>query len=386
MRLSASQSGSPRSLTPPRGGERERGCRRRAARGGEDGGMSPPGNAKATGARPTSRRRSSTDPAISAATPSSSTRDSRGCVRECAASVTPSRASTRSSGQDRMRAVGDRGAERSLEIVDERHRAIVGEGLDVLAQRAVRTPALQRRPQGEGPQRRVDAAARVIDRLEQAVPPERLPRGGVRGRDEQHDRDAQPPHHRPRVVAEVAVGVVEAHEHRAARERTPVVAAAQHVVEADRPAGAREPSHLATERRRRRADQPGRAAAGVADAVIGRAPPASRPLGRMTCLPGKTARHTGQLGEPRQRVVPAEDVEPVARQGQPQRGGEGITATRGGQERVAAPAAQDRRDPDELQPEIARAHARRRGRPRVPGAAFARGAARPAGSGSRRRS
>jgi hypothetical protein len=156
------------------------------------------------------------------------------------------------------------------QLIDERHRGVVREALDVLAQGPVGPAALPRRVQRQRPEWRGDRAARRVDRPEQAVPPECPPRRSrVRRRDEERHWNAELPEHRPRVLLEVAVGVVERHEHRAARERRAAVSGAQHVVERDGAAGSREPPHLALEGLPCRAHDPRRPAARIADAVVG---------------------------------------------------------------------------------------------------------------------
>src|SRR5919201_1673349 len=78
----------------------------------------------------------------------------------------------------------------------------------------------------------------------------------------------------------------------------------------------------------------------------------------MARLPGQTRRHGRELRHGGQRIVAAEHVEAVAGPRQAQRRGERVAPGWGGEEGVGPPAAQDRRDPDELEAEIARANAR----------------------------
>src|SRR5512132_779181 len=78
----------------------------------------------------------------------------------------------------------------------------------------------------------------------------------------------------------------------------------------------------------------------------------------MARLPGQTRRDGGELRHGGQRIIAAEHVEAVARPRQAQRRDERVAPTWGGQEGVGPPAAQHRRDPDELEAQIARADAR----------------------------
>jgi hypothetical protein len=173
-------------------------------------------------------------------------------------------------GPRQHRAVRRGRREGGHQLIDERHRGVVREALDVLAQGPVGPAALPCRVQRQRPEWRGDRAARRLDRREQAVPPERaLRRARVRRRDEERHRNAEPPEDGPRVLVEVAVGVVEGHEHGAAWERRAAVSGAQHVVERDGAAGAREPLHLALERLPCRAHDARRPAARIADAVVG---------------------------------------------------------------------------------------------------------------------
>src|SRR5919201_6714366 len=78
----------------------------------------------------------------------------------------------------------------------------------------------------------------------------------------------------------------------------------------------------------------------------------------MAPLPGQTRRDGGELRCGGQRIVAAEHVVAVARPRQAQRRGERVAPAWGGEEGVGPPGAQHRRDPDELEAEIARANPR----------------------------
>jgi hypothetical protein len=129
--------------------------------------------------------------------------------------------------------------------------------------------------------RQVDPPGRRRDRLVerrrderglQAIPPEGLvgpPRVG--GREEQRRRDLVALEHRPRVLQEVAVAVVEGDHHGAGGHAALAAPDRQHVVERQERAPPREVGHLALEVGRARADQPGierRSALGLVDPVV----------------------------------------------------------------------------------------------------------------------
>ncbi len=161
-------------------------------------------------------------------------------------------------------------AEVGHEPVDERHRVVVAQRLDVLAQAPVGGDALLVAGQRQRADRRVEhPRRRGAQRPEQAVPPEAPLRVREGGRHEQRDGHAVALQDRPGQVAEVAVGIVEGHVHGAGGRGAPLNACGQQLAERHGTARRGQPAHLAVELGRRAAHDPGRRRLRVADPVVG---------------------------------------------------------------------------------------------------------------------